>query len=129
MSVSGLRCFIKYRAGKHRCRGSTGAFTRLCSVSVVTSSRTSLSIIGCHGLQCSDGHGSHSLTFSCRKRLSLQTRTQTVSMLELVMASARIVHLVGHKRRIPHRSCPSDFLICSDFPSCFGEYLMSLVIS
>ena len=42
------------------------------------------------------------------------------------MASARIVHLVGHKRRIPHRSCPSeDFVICSNFASRFGEYLMT----
>ena len=40
-------------------------------------------IIGCHALQCADGHGSHSLTFSCRK-LSLHTHTQAVSMLEQI---------------------------------------------
>ena len=46
------------------------------------------------------------------------------------MASVRTVHLVGHKRWIPHGSCPSEgFLICSNFASRFSEYLMSLVIS
>ena len=44
VSVSGLRCFIKYRAGKRRCRGSTGAFTRLCAASVVTSFQNSANV-------------------------------------------------------------------------------------
>ena len=53
VSVSGLRCFIEFSrgvsifiscSGKRRRRGSTGAFMRLCSVSVVTSLQNSANL-------------------------------------------------------------------------------------
>ena len=96
VSVSGFWGFIEFSrgvsiiiscSGKFRRRGSTGAFMRLCSVSVVTSSQNSanvsLALMLSNVLMVMTASEK---TFSCRKRLSLQTNTHTqaATMLEQI---------------------------------------------